>query len=49
MGLGRRHQLSYANTVAGAFADQSGGGVLVAVAGGCGHGQPQSMPGRCRP
>jgi hypothetical protein len=45
VGLGRRHQLSDVDTVVGAFADQGGGGVLVAVARGGGHGQPQAMPG----
>jgi hypothetical protein len=30
-------------------ADQGGGGVLVAVAGGRGHGQPQPVAGRYRP
>ena len=48
VGLGHRHQLGHLDAVTRAFADQ-GGPVLVAVAGGGSHRQPQPMAGRCRP
>ena len=49
VGLGHRHQLGHVQAVGGGLADQGGGGVLVAVAGGRGHGQAQPMAGRRRP
>ena len=48
VGLGHRDQLGYVQAVPGAFAHE-GGGVLVAVAGGRSHGQPQPMRSRRRP
>jgi hypothetical protein len=46
VGLGHRNQLGDVDAVGGGLADQGGGGLLVAVAGGRDHGQPQPMPGR---
>jgi len=44
VGLGHRNQLGLIQALAGAFADDGGGGVLVAVAGGSRDRQPQPMP-----
>ena len=46
VGLSHRHQLGHVHAVRRALADQGGGSLLVAVAGGRDHGQPQPMPGR---
>jgi hypothetical protein len=49
LGLGRRHQLGHIEAMGRGLPDHGGGGVLVAVAGGRGHRQPQPIPGRGRP
>jgi hypothetical protein len=49
VGLGNGQQLAHVQAVGRGLADQGGGGLLVAVAGGRGHGQPQPIPGRRRP
>jgi hypothetical protein len=48
VGLGHRDQLGHVQAVPGAFAHE-GGGVLVAVTGGRGHGQPEAMSGWRQP
>jgi hypothetical protein len=49
VGLGHRQQLGHVHAVGGGLANQGGSGLLIAIAGGRSHGQPQPMPGRRRP
>jgi hypothetical protein len=49
VGLGHRDQLGHVQAVGGAFTDQTGRGVLVAVAGSRSYREAQPMPGRRRP
>jgi hypothetical protein len=42
--LGHRDQLGCLQALAGAFADDGGGGILVAISGGGRDRQPQAVP-----